>query len=485
MKRGEELELTVENFASEGKCVARRDGFVIFVPDAVPGDTVRIRIDKVKQNFATGKAVSILKPSPFRTTPPCKYFGVCGGCTWQHAQYEAQLQLKRQTVIDAFERIGGFKEIEVAPTLPSDEIYFYRNKIEFSFSRQRWLLDGEFTARTLGREEFALGFHHSGRYDRVVDVDACLLQSELSNEILLEVKEFCQSKGLEVYDSKKQSGYLRFLVIREGKNTGERMVNLVTFDDRPAIASALCQHLLSRFPTLTTFVNTINSRRAQIATGEVGRVCHGPGTITETLGKYRFRISANSFFQTNTKQAEKLFELVKRLGDFRSTDVVYDLYSGAGALSIYVSDEVEKVVGIELVQSSVSDAAHNALLNGVTNCHFLQGDLKERLTRDTKWVAEHGTPDVVLIDPPRSGMHPKVVQSVARLLPSRIVYVSCNPATQARDVRSLVAAGYSIECIQPLDLFPQTSHVESVVRLVQKGWKGAVLGNSVKTQNFY
>ncbi|MGA9364646.1 MAG: 23S rRNA (uracil(1939)-C(5))-methyltransferase RlmD [Bacteroidota bacterium] len=469
MKRGEELELTVENFASEGKCVARRDGFVIFVSDAVPGDTVRVRIDKVKQSFGVGKAVSILKASPLRTTPPCKYFGVCGGCAWQHALYEAQLQLKRQTVIDAFERIGGFKEIEVLPTVPSDEIYFYRNKIEFSFSRQRWLLDAEFTARPSGRDDFALGFHHSGRYDRVVDVDACLLQSELSNEILLAVKEFCQGKSLEVYDSEKQSGYLRFLVIREGKNTGERMVNLVTFDDRPPVASALCQHLLDRFPTLTTFVNTINSRRAQIAAGELERVYVGSGTITETLGKYRFQISANSFFQTNTKQAEKLFELVKRLGDFKPTDVVYDLYSGAGALSIYVSDEVTKVIGIELVQNSVTDATHNAILNGVTNCHFLQGDLKERLTRDRRWIDEYGTSDVVLVDPPRSGMHPKVVQSVARLHPSRIVYVSCNPATQARDVRSLADAGYRIECIQPLDLFPQTSHIESVMKLVKNG----------------
>jgi len=468
MNRGEELELTVENFASEGKCVARHDGFVIFVSDALPGETARIRIDKVKRNFATGTPVSVLKPSPLRTTPPCKYFGVCGGCTWQHAQYEAQLELKQQTVIDAFERIGGFKQIAVAPTLPSDEIFFYRNKIEFSFSRQRWLLEKDFNPGALDRKDFALGFHHPGRYDRVVDIDACLLQSEVSNEILLAVKEFCIDRELEVYESENQSGYLRFLVIREGKNTGERLVNLVTFDDRPALASALCQHLLDRFPTLTTFVNTINSRRAQIATGELERVYLGFGTITETLGRYRFRISANSFFQTNTKQAEKLFELVKRLGDFKPTDVVYDLYSGGGALSIYVSGEVQKVIGIELVQSSVNDARHNALLNGISNCYFLQGDLKDLLTRDTKWIDEHGTPNILLIDPPRSGIHPKVIQSISRLLPQRIVYVSCNPATQARDVHSLTEVGYAIEYIQPLDLFPHTSHVESVVRLGRK-----------------
>jgi 23S rRNA (uracil1939-C5)-methyltransferase len=463
VKHGEELEITVENFASEGKCVAHRDGFVILLSGVVPGDTARIEIQKVKRNFATARPLSILQPSPLRTTPPCKYFGVCGGCTWQHAQYGAQLLLKRQNVIDAFERIGGFKEVEIAQTVPSTEIYFYRNKIEFSFAQGR-----QSPEKDPASGPFALGFHHVGRYDRVVDIDACLLQSEVSNEILLAVKEFCQSKSLEVYNSETESGYLRFLVIREGRHTGERMVNLVTYDDRPAIASALSTYILERFPTLTSFVNTINSRRAQIAAGELQRVYHGPGTITETLGKYRFRVSANSFFQTNTKQAEKLFEVARDLADFKPTDVVFDLYSGAGALSIFVSDAVRKVVGIELSEVSVRDAVHNTLLNGVTNCHFLQGDLKERLTRDTQWINEHGPPDVVLLDPPRSGMHPRVAQGVAHLLPSRIVYVSCNPATQARDIRSLAQAGYSLAYIQPVDLFPQTSHVESVAKLVRE-----------------
>jgi 23S rRNA (uracil1939-C5)-methyltransferase len=463
MKPGQELEIAIENFASEGKCIAHRDGFVILVSGSVPGDTALIQIQKVKRNFATARSLKILQPSPFRTSPPCQYFGVCGGCTWQHTQYEAQLLLKRQNVIDAFERIGGFKGVEVAQTLPASEPYFYRNKLEFSFSQRRWSLQRDSVERT-----FALGFHHIGRYDKVVDVDACLLQSEVSNRILQAVKEFCQSNGLDVYDSDTESGYLRFLVIREGKHTGERMVNLVTFDDRPAVASALCKYLLERFDTLTSFVNTINTRRAQVATGELERVYHGPGAITEMLGKYQFRISANSFFQTNTKQAERLFEVAKGFAEVQPNDVVFDLYSGAGALSIYVSSDVQKVVGIELSETSVKDAIHNALLNGVTNCHFLQGDLKERLTKDTKWINDHGPADVILLDPPRSGMHPKVVQRIARLLPSRIVYVSCNPATQARDIRSLAEAGYSVVSIQPVDLFPQTFHVESVAKLFRK-----------------
>jgi 23S rRNA (uracil1939-C5)-methyltransferase len=462
VKPGEELEIAIEHFASEGKCIAHRDGLVILVSGVVPGDTARIQIQKVKRNFATARSLSILQPSPLRTPPPCKYFGVCGGCTWQHTQYEAQLLLKRQNVVDAFERIGGFKGVEVAQTLPASETYFYRNKIEFSFSRGRWSLEREPAERN-----FALGFHHIGRYDKVVDVDACLLQSEVSNEILQAVKEFCQSNDLDVYNSETESGYLRFLVIREGKHTEERMVNLVTFDDRPAVASALCNYILERFPTLTSFVNTINSRRAQVATGELERVYHGSGRITETLGKFRFRISANSFFQTNTKQAEQLFEVAKGLGEFRPTDTVFDLYSGAGALSICISDAAQKVVGIELSETSVRDAIHNAFLNDVTNCHFFQGDLKERLTNDTQWINDHGPADVILLDPPRSGMHPKVVQRVARLLPSRIIYVSCNPATQARDSRSLAEAGYSVVSIQPVDLFPHTFHIESIAKLVR------------------
>lgn len=469
IKRGDTLELKVERFAFEGKCVARHDGFVVFVSGAVPGDTVRVQIEKVKRNFADGVLTDVLIPSPLRAVPPCPYFGSCGGCRWQHVQYQAQLELKRQNVIDAFERIGGFSEVDVAPIIPAEEIYYYRNKIEFSFSKERWVSDTALTAAGTGRKPFALGFHPAGRYDKVLDVDACLLQSEQSNQVLQATKEFCQEMKLEVYDPEKESGYLRYLVIREGKNTGEWMINLVTYEDRPEVASSVCSRLRERFPNLTTFVNTVNSRRAQIAAGELERVYHGSGTITEILGNYKFRISANSFFQTNIKQAEKLFERVKKLAEFKSSDIVYDLYSGAGTLSIFISDAVKKVIGVELISSAVNDAEYNARLNNVTNCVFIQGDLKEKLTRDTQWIDEHGRPDVVILDPPRSGMHPKVAHRIARFCPPRIVYVSCNPATQARDVRSLVDAGYRLDYLQPVDLFPHTFHVESIARLAQNG----------------
>jgi 23S rRNA (uracil1939-C5)-methyltransferase len=465
MKRGDELEVRIENFAFEGKSISRQNGFVVFVRGAVPGDVARIRVEKVKRNFAEAIATNVLQPSPIRTTAPCKYFGACGGCAWQHVQYEAQLQLKRQNVIDAFERIGGMRGVKVEPTLPCKELYYYRNKSEFSFAMDRWILDQAESLDAAGAKRIALGFHGVGQYDKVLDIDACMLQSEMSNQILRAVKEYAHTRQLDVYDPDSQTGSLRYLVIREGKNTGEWMVNLVTFLDHPELASGLCSSLRELFPSLTTFVNTINSRRAQVATGDVERIYYGDGTITERLGRFRFRISAHSFFQTNTRQAENLFEVVEHLGDFRKTDVVYDLYSGAGSLSIYISDSVRTVVGVELVESAVDDARHNASLNHVTNCTFLQGDLRERLTKDTAWIDEHGVPDVVLVDPPRSGMHPKVVQRVAQLRPPRMLYVSCNPATQARDIRSLVGAGYELKILQPVDLFPQTFHVETVAKL--------------------
>lgn len=469
LKPGDTLQLQVERFALEGRCVSRHDGLVVFVTGAVPGDTARVRIEKVKRNYAEGVLTDVLTPSPLRTTPPCPYFGICGGCRWQHVQYHAQLELKHQNVIDAFERIGGFSKVDVAPIIPADEIYYYRNKIEFSFSKERWASDTTPTAIGTERKAFALGFHHAGRYDRVLDVDACLLQSERSNQVLQATKELCQEMNLEVYDPETESGYLRYLVIREGKRTGDWMINLVTYEDRPEVASSLCSRLRDRFPDLTTFVNTVNPRRAQIATGDLERVYHGSGTITEILGKYTFRISANSFFQTNTEQAEKLFQRVKELAEFRSSDIVYDLYSGTGTLSIFISDVVQKVIGIELIPSAVRDAEHNAQLNNVLNCVFLQGDLKEKLTRDTQWIDEHGRPNVVILDPPRSGMHPKAAHRIVRLRPPRIVYVSCNPATQARDIRFLVGAGYRLDYLQPIDLFPHTFHVESIARLVKNG----------------
>ncbi len=466
---GSEIEVKIEKTVFEGKSIARVNGFVVFVRNVVPGDVVKVKITKLKKSYAEAEPVELIQKSSLRVEPRCKFFGVCGGCKWQNLEYGAQLEFKRDHVIESFERIGGFKGIDkiVLNTLPSDEIFFYRNKIEFSFSDQRWLLKEEIGKIDEIDRNFALGFHLPDRFDKVLDIDECFLQSELSNEILNFTRDYFKSKNIPIYSSEKNEGYLRFLTIREGKNTGDVMVNLVTFDDNAEIMSEFTNSLLSKFPNITTVVNNINTRKAQIAVGEYEKVYHGDGTITEKLGDYIFQISSNSFFQTNTRQAEKLYKKIVEFANFKPDDIVYDFYSGTGTISIFVSSFVKNVIGLELVESAVEDAWRNAEINGVKNCKFISGDLREKLYTDKSWMRETPKPDVIIIDPPRSGMHPDVVKAVAKIKPERIVYVSCNPTTQARDIKLLIEyePNYVIEFVQPVDMFPHTYHIESVALL--------------------
>jgi 23S rRNA (uracil1939-C5)-methyltransferase len=466
---GSEIEVKIEKTVFEGKSIARVNGFVVFVRNVVPGDVVKVKITKLKKSYAEAEPVELIQKSSLRVEPKCKFFGVCGGCKWQNLEYNAQLEFKRDHVIESFERIGGFKGIDeiVLGTLPSDEIFFYRNKIEFSFSDQRWLLKEEIENIDEIDRNFALGFHLPDRFDKVLDIDECFLQSELSNEILNFTRDYFKSKNIPIYSSEKNEGYLRFLTIREGKNTGDVMVNLVTFEDNAEIMSEFTNSLLSKFPNITTVVNNINTRKAQIAVGEYERVYHGNGTITEKLGDYIFQISSNSFFQTNTRQAEKLYKKIVEFASFKPDDVVYDFYSGTGTISIFVSSFVKNVIGLELVESAVEDAWRNAEINGIKNCKFIAGDLREKLYTDKSWMRQTPKPDVIIIDPPRSGMHPDVVKAISRIKPERIVYVSCNPTTQARDIKLLIEyePNYMIELIQPVDMFPHTYHIESVALL--------------------
>jgi 23S rRNA (uracil1939-C5)-methyltransferase len=310
-----------------------------------------------------------------------------------------------------------------------------------------------------------LGLHVPQRYDKVLDIDECHLQSVVSNQILNFTRDFARRNHLNVYDSDRNSGYLRFLVIRESKKTKEVMANLVTFENRPDTMKQYAAELTAHVEQVTTVVNTINSKKAQIAFGEAENIYLGNGWIHERLGNHNFSISASSFFQTNVAQAEKLYGVVKDFGEFKSTDVVFDLYSGTGSIAIFISDSVKEVVGIESVESAIHDAEKNARSNGITNCRFLLGDLKDRLTKDTSWMSSHPKPDVLVIDPPRNGMHPKVVEEILGLAPERIVYVSCNPATQARDVKLLCTEKYQLIKLQPVDMFPHTFHIENVALL--------------------
>ena len=483
LKHGDEILVQVENAAFEGKTIARTEGFVIFVEGAVPGDTARVRILKAKKNYAEAKVVSLEQPSQYRVVPRCRHFGSCGGCRWQHVDYQMQLRFKQQHVVDSFERIGGFSSPNVLPIIGSDDVFFYRNKMEYSFADKEWLEsmpariessssdDVELRKSNfeIGNSQSAifLGLHVPQRYDKVLEITECRLQSETSNDILNFTRLFARRENLPVYSSDANEGYLRFLVIRESKRNREIMVNLVTFEDRPEFMKKFTIELLSAVPSVTTVVNTINSRKAQIAFGDTERVYFGEGVIRERLGDLFFTISSSSFFQTNTAQAERLYSVAKEFGALRKTDIVWDLYSGTGSIALFVSNAVKHVIGVESVADAVKDAERNAAANKIENCSFVFGDLKDRLTKDRDWIDSHPKPDVMIIDPPRSGMHPKVVEEILELAPERIVYVSCNPATQARDVKTL-AAKYDIAALQPVDMFPHTYHIENVARLVRR-----------------
>ena len=471
-ERGDIVTLKVESSGFEGASIARHEGMVVFVEGAVAGDVVRARIFAKKKKHLEAKVVEVLEPSPSRTEPRCSYFGVCGGCRWQHVKYEDQLAFKQQHVVDSLERIGKLRGVAVLPIVASKEIYFYRNKLEFSFGDRRWLSEDEMAAGVdpKSREgEPLLGFHAPERYDRILDIRECHLQSDLSNGILNAVRDFAVRHGLPVYTSIPQSGYLRNLVVREGKNTGDVMVNLVTFDDRPAVMEELTRTLTDSFPEIVTVVNNVNMKKANIAVGDFEKVYYGSGAITEKIGPLLFHISANSFLQTNTRQAEVLYGIVKEFAELRSADEVYDLYCGTGAISLFIADAVRRVTGIELVESSIMNARMNAEANGISNCEFIAGDLKDLLTKDVEWKSARKKADVLIIDPPRSGMHPKAVEAVGEMRVPRVMYVSCNPATLARDLQMLVPYGYSVEKVQPIDMFPHTYHIECVAALKLRG----------------
>lgn len=462
LKRGAEVELTIEKFADRGKSLARLDGYVVFVEGAVPGDQVRARVIKGKKNYAEARLLDLLTPSPLRTEPRCFYFGTCGGCKWQHVAYPAQLEAKRQSVEEALTHHGHLEAVEVRPTLGAEATYFYRNKMEFSFSAHRWLTPQEIASEETFDTAFALGLHVPGNFYKVLDLNECHLQSELSVRLVNGVRAFAQGRDWKPWNIRSHEGFLRHLVIRQGAHTDEVMVNLVTNGYDQGRMAELALYLRMECPEVTTLVNTINTGVAQTAYGEAIHTVFGPGVIHDCIGPYRFEIAPNAFFQTNTRQAERLYEVVRDFADLRPDDLVYDLYCGAGSVSLFVASQARHVVGVELVAEAVENARANARANGVENCTFVSGDLLKVFT--PAFVDQQGRPDVLIVDPPRAGLHPKVVQRLAQLRPERFVYVSCNPLTQARDL-ALLQDAYTVVAVQPVDLFPHTHHIENVVKL--------------------
>jgi len=469
VERNQELRLCIETVASDGRAVARADRYVVFVDGGTTGDLLDVRIRRVRRRYAEAEILALVKPGPERSAPRCPYAGLCGGCQWQHIDYRAQLELKRQHVVDALERIGGFEHPTVDPVVGMSDPYYYRNKMEFSFG-DRWMERAELESvreeQPASGERFALGLHIPQRFDKVLDVEECYLQSEQSTRIVNLVRSFARERALPAYSTVRHQGYLRNLVIRQSRHAAELMVNIVTSEDRPEVMGELRAVLLEGVPEITTICNNITTRKSQVALGEQERVVYGPGFITERLGRWQFRISANSFFQTNTLQTELLYEAVRRAAQATPAETVYDLYSGTGTIAIVLAADARSVVGIESSSAAIEDALGNASLNGINNCTFIAGDLAEKFTRQTDWMAQLGLPDVVVLDPPRAGVHQKVLAELERIGPRRILYVSCNPATQARDLQLLCARGrYRIEQLQPFDMFPHTRHVENIATL--------------------
>lgn len=481
MKKGDTLELEIEKYAFEGKGISKvkkdlivpsseeinEKNYVVFVHGSYPGDKVEAMLTKIKKNYAEAKAKNILYPSEFRIAPRCKYFGTCGGCKQQDLEYVKQTDYKQQQVSEIFEKLGGLTDFEMQNIIPAGKIYYYRNKMEFTFADKRWLTKEDLHNEEVTDRDFALGLHIPRIFDKVLDIDVCYLQSELSVKIVNFSRDFFKSRDTAIYSTKIHKGYLRNLVIKQAHHTDELMVNLVTGYDDEKLMKEYTEQLLKEIPQITTIINNVNLKKASIAVGDFEKVYHGNGVIYDYIGKHKFRISANSFFQTNTLQAEKLYDTALEFAELTGNEIVYDLYSGAGTISIYVSEKGREVYAFETVESSIKDAEENAEINEIKNVKFFAADLYKSFFPAVE-KNSIPKPDVVISDPPRSGMHQNTIDDVIKLSPKKIVYVSCNPATQARDIKLFAEAGYKLVKMRPVDMFPHTYHIENVAVMERK-----------------
>jgi 23S rRNA (uracil1939-C5)-methyltransferase len=459
-KRGEILSLTIDDLAFGGEGVGRADGYVVFVPGGLPGDRLRVRLVQVRSRFGRGAIEAIEEPSPQRVEAPCPYFGRCGGCRLQHVAYPAQLAYKSKQVADALERLGGLRDVELRPIIGARETFGYRNKMEFTVARAPRGTPGAMPGDMPG--DMIVGLHEADRYDAVLDIERCLLQSDKMNALLTEARAFFAERGLSVYEQDSGEGLLRFLMLREGQHTGELMTNVVTSAPAVSELAPLAERLAARVPGTTSVVMNVNPKKASVAVGVEEHLLGGRDHIREGVGGLTFQVSANSFFQTNTRQAERLFDLVVESTALTGAETVFDLYSGTGTISLLLARRSRWVYGVELAQAAIDDAGKNAAANGITNCTFLCGEVRFVLP---SLIAKGVTAEVVVADPPRAGFHPKALHALATLGARRIVYVSCNPTTLARDLGELVRGGYRLEWVQPVDMFPHTPHIEAVARL--------------------
>ena len=459
--------VTITDVAAEGKSLARVNDMVVFVPFAVPGDVVDLQIRKKKHHYCEAEVVRFIKYSERRAEPVCQHFGICGGCKWQNLPYEDQLKAKQKQVHDQLTRIGKVELPDFRPILGSEKIYEYRNKLEFSCSNKRWLTKEEVNSGVQLDHKNAIGFHITGAFDKIYPIEKCWLMDDLCNQIRNEIRDYALNNGISFFDVREQTGLLRDIMIRNS-STGEWMV-LVQFkfqeqgDEQRA--HDLLQHIGDRFPQITSLLYVNNQKCNDTFSDQTVEVFKGKDHITEMMDKLQFKVAAKSFYQTNTQQAFHLYEVARQLAQLTGKELVYDLYTGTGTIANFVARHAQQVIGIEYVEDAIADAKANSKCNGIENTLFYAGDMKDILTDE--FVEQHGKPDVIITDPPRAGMHPDVIQTILRAAPKRIVYVSCNPATQARDLEVLNEQ-YRVEAVQPVDMFPHTPHVENVVLLEQR-----------------
>jgi len=479
-KKGKEIrvfeKVLITDAGAEGKAVARVDGRVLFVPFAVPGDVVDVQVVRQRKKYYEGKVIRIHSASSKRADPFCSHFGTCGGCRWQNMRYEEQLFFKQKQVEENLKRIGKFTDVEFLPILPSEKTVGYRNKLEFTFSNRRWFTEKEMTSDAAELEDpgrrNALGFHIPGMFDKVLDIQTCYLQPEPSNAIRLALKAYAQENGFSFYDVKTWSGFLRNVIIRTTLS-GEVMVIVVVRENEKEQISAMLDHLLTAFPGITSLYYVVNQKQNDSLYDQEFILYHGEPVITERMEPFRqgdpvllFRIGPSSFFQTNSVQASRLYRTAVEFAGLRGDELVYDLYTGTGTIASYIARYVKEVVGIDTIESSILDAKANAGINGISNARFVAGEVEKTL--NPRFFETYGKPNLVITDPPRSGMHEKVVEAILHADPERIVYISCNPATQARDM-ALLKERYELIKSQPVDMFPHTQHVENVALLVRRG----------------
>lgn len=454
----------IMEIGAEGNAIARIDNQVIFVPMLIPGDVVDIRVRKKRRKFMEGTVVRFHEYSPDRIKPRCAHFGVCGGCKWQHLPYEKQLQFKEKQVKDNLIRIGKVDIPDTDPILGSAEIFFYRNKLEYTFSDKRWFTREEMISDNDHINEDALGFHIPGMFDKVLDIRECHLQPEPSNAIRDAVRRYAHRKSLAFFNLRQQSGFLRNLIIRN-TSTGKVMVIVVFYLDEKERIEGLLDFLASEFPQIYSLFYIINTKQNDSLADQVPVLYKGEDHLLEEMDGLKFRIGPKSFYQTNTKQSLRLYKIAKDFAALTGNEVVYDLYTGAGTIANFIADSAQKVIGIEYIDEAVRDAAINSEINNIKNTQFFAGDIRSLL--NDGFISENGKPDIIITDPPRAGMHEDVVKQIINASPGKVIYISCNPSTQARDI-SLMSEYYVVTRIQPVDMFPHTHHVENVILLERK-----------------